>query len=352
MIKISLSDFFNSFRMKSLLGILLFVGFIVTAQNNSYKGFKDYYPISVRPELSVGVGNNQYEQILIEAKPTVYYGLYNDLKQALNNDTITNGDAIYMTFQPEIRIYDEESRPVKTPSYKILFGWQKIFKTNADNFFTAGIESGHYSNGQSNSAFSDQLEDASPESIALYETFTDDTDLASLLNRKTGNFSTNLTRLSLNYRLNTFDSQNVPERIHSITATYQLYHNKFLGFADFGGYNPEDISIYGRNRIELGYEFTAHFKDLRYTLSEQVLYHFGSHPSSVPMRSETKAIVYPWDSDLGFVAQFTFGRDGYNYRFLDSFPRFSLGITWDWFTPFVIKPRKAQISEPDKLKEI
>jgi len=215
--------------MKNILMMLLLAGSTMTAQNDSYKGFKDYYPIGVRPELSVGVGNNPYEQILIEAKPTVYYGFYNDLRQALNNDTITNGDAIYMTFQPEIRIYDEESKPVKTPSYKILFGWQKIFKTNADNFFTAGIESGHYSNGQSRSSFSDQLEDASPESVALYDTFTDDTDLAALLNRRTGNFSTNLTRVSLNYRLNTFDDLNVPERIHSITATYQLYHNKFLG---------------------------------------------------------------------------------------------------------------------------
>ena len=77
-------------------------------------------------------------------------------------------------------------RPVKTPSYKLLIGWQKIFKTNADNFLTAGIETGHYSNGQSRSAFSTEFEDDSPESRALYDTFTDDTDLAALLNRANG----------------------------------------------------------------------------------------------------------------------------------------------------------------------
>ncbi|WP_194852501.1 hypothetical protein [Nonlabens antarcticus] len=334
--------------MKYILGALLLSGFASIAQSDKFGGFKDYYPIAVRPEFSVGVGNNQYEQILIEAKPAVYYGIYNNLREALNKDTISNGDAVYITFQPEFRIYNEESNPVKTPSYKVLLGWQKIFKTNADNFLTAAIESGHYSNGQSNSAFSQEFEDASDESVALYETFTDDTDLAALLNRSSGNFSVNLTRFSLNYRLNTFDKDNVPEKIHSITATYQLYHDKFLGVADFGGYNPEDINIYGRNRVEVGYEFTGRYKKFRYTLSEQALYHFGSHPSANPFRSETKAIVYPWDRDLGFVLQLSIGRDDYNYRFVDSFTRLSLGITWDWFTPFVIKPTKTQKVDPDK----
>ncbi|BAO56361.1 hypothetical protein [Nonlabens marinus] len=334
--------------MKYIIYLILCSAFVMSAQTDKTSGFKEYYPISVRPELSVGLGNNQYEQILLEAKPTVYYGFYNDLRTALNKDTITNGDAVYLTFQPEFRIYDEESKPVKTPTYKVLLGWQKIFKTNADNFLTVGLESGHYSNGQARSAFSTEFEDNSPESQALYDSFTDDTDLAALLNRRTGNFSTNLTRLSFNYRLNTFNDNNVPERIHSIIATYQLYHNKFLGVANFGGFNPEDIDIYGRHRVEVGYEFTEHFKMTRYTLSQQLFYHFGSHPSSDPLRSESKVIVYPWDSDIGFVAQLSVGRDDYNYRFLDSFTRFSVGITWDWFTPFVVKPTKAQLPDIPK----
>ena len=81
---------------------------------------------------------------------------------------------------------------------------------------------------------------------------------------------------------------------------------------------------------------------MRYTLSQQFNYTIGSHPSSVPYRSETSGILYPWDSDLGILAQFSIGRDDYNYRFLDNFPRFKIGITWDWFTPFVVKPTKNQ----------
>lgn len=329
--------------LKSIVIIFLCIGFFSYGQSNSGRGFKDYYPISVRPDASVGIGNNKYEQILLEASPVVYYGFYNDLREALNKDTITSGDAIYLSVQPQFRIYDEESKPVKTPSYKVLIGWQRIIKTNQNNFLTAAIESGHYSNGQSGSAFSTQFEDNSEESTALYEELTDETDLAAILNRSSGNFSTNLTRLSFNYRINTFNKFNVPQQIHSITATYQLYHNKFMGFADFGGYNPEDIDIYGRHQIEFGYEFTSHLNNMRYTLSQQFNYMFGSHPSSVPYRSVTKAILYPVGNDLGFFTRFSFGRDDYNYRFLDNFPRLSLGITWDWFTPFVIKPSKNQL---------
>jgi hypothetical protein len=58
-------------------------------------------------------------------------------------------------------------------------------------------------------------------------------------------------------------------------------------------------------------------------------------------RSETTAIVYPWDKDLGIFAKFAFGYDDYNYRLVDSFPRFSIGLTWDWFTPFVVKPNRV-----------
>jgi hypothetical protein len=329
--------------MRNFTLLIVLFSLQVFAQDNRTSGFKEYYPIAVRPELSVGLGNNEFEQILLEAKPTVYYSIYNDLRSALNKDTITTGDAVYLSFQPEFRVYDEESRPVKTPTYKVLIGWQKILKTDEDNFLTAAIETGHYSNGQSQSAFSTEFEDDSPESRAIYDTFTDDTDLAELLNRETGNFSTNLTRLSLNYRINSFNTQNIPEKIHSFTATYQLYHNRFLGVADFGGFNPEDIEIYGRHRVELDYEFTNHLKDVRYTLSQQLLYHFGSHPSSVPIRSESRFLVFPFDNDFGFMAQLSLGRDSYNYRFLDSFTRFSIGVTWDWFTPFVIKPTSQQM---------
>ncbi|WP_442845423.1 hypothetical protein [Leeuwenhoekiella sp. H156] len=328
-----------------LLGLFTLMVSSITAQKLESKGFKDYFPIAERPFLAGGSGNNAYERILLEAKPVVYYSIYNDIRSALNRDTITNGDAVYLSIQPHLRIYDENSKPVKTPSYKFFIGWQSIIKTENDNFLTAAIESGHYSNGQSKSAFSTQFADNSPESSALYDDITNDTDLSALLNRESGNFSTNLTRLSVNYRINTFDARNYMQKSSSFTLTYQLYHNRFLGAFNFGGYNPEDIAIYGRHQIEAGYEYTAHFNQWRYSVTQRLYWHPDVHPSADPFRSETSVSLYPWDSDFGLMARFAFGYDDYNYRFVDSYPRFSVGLTWDWFTPFVIKPTKLQVEE-------
>lgn len=334
-----------NFHKRIILYVALinsFGGYLLHAQKEERSVFKNYFPISERPFLAAGSGNNFYETILLEAKPVVYYSIYNDIREALNRDTITAGDAVYLSIQPHLRIYDENSKPVKTPSYKAFIGWQSIIKTQRNNFLTAAIETGHYSNGQSKSAFSEAFDDNSEESRSLYEDIDDNTDLAALLNRSSGNFSTNLTRVALNYRINTFDKDNYPSRSHSLTVAYQLYHNRFLGMFQFGGYNPEDIKIYGRHQIEAEYEFTGHFKEMRYSLGQKIFIHPDVHPSADIYRSETSAILYPWDKDLGIMARFSFGYDDYNYRFLDSYSRVSIGLTWDFFTPFVVKPINKQ----------
>ena len=324
--------------------LLLLMGLFVTApafaqSSRVPSAFKEYYPIAQRSYLSGGFGNNEYEQILLDTKPSVYYSFYNDIREAVTADEKTPGYAAYLSFQPQFRIYNEESRPVKTPSYKILAGWQPLIVTTNDNFLTLAVESGHYSNGQSNSAFSAEFEDESPEGQAVYETITDDTNLAEILNRKTGNFSTNLTRISFNYRQNKFTDEIIPKRIHSYTLTYQLYHDKFFGFVDFGGYNPKDIDIFGRHRIEANYEFTFYWKGMRLVAGQDVFLQLGAHPSVTPYRSQSKLIVHPWNTDLGFFGQFDFGFDDYNYRVVDNFPRFSVGISWDWFTPFLLESK-------------
>lgn len=66
------SVFYYSITMRYVLGIIFLVITRTVAQDDNISAFKEYYPISVRPELSVGLGNNQFEQILLEAKPTVY----------------------------------------------------------------------------------------------------------------------------------------------------------------------------------------------------------------------------------------------------------------------------------------
>lgn len=333
--------------MKYCIACILFFLFVFAEAQNEKKAsvFKGYYPIAEKPMLSFGLGNNNYEEIIFDAKPTVYYGIINTMARRLSAENRSLGDAVYITFQPHIRMYAENSKPVKTPSYRFMGGWQRLLKVGNDNFFTFGIESGHYSNGQSRCAFDETLEDEMEPCALLYDTFTDQTNLSTILNRSTGNFSTNLTRLLFNYRFNRFDSSNRPTLIHSFTLNYRLYHNNFWGLFDFGGYPPYDIDIYGRHNFKASYEFIHSFKKIRYSIFTGVDVLPDSHASVEPFRFEGTASIYPLDTDMGFFVSYTYGHDNYNYRFVDSFHRLSFGVIWDWFTPFEI--RRAKREEPE-----
>ena len=307
---------------------------------NSLSIFKDYYPISVKPSLGYITSMNDYEEILFDAKPVVYYSIYNNMQEVIQ-DIIENrlSMAYYVNFQPHIRMYNDNSKPVKTPSYKILLGGQLLYKTNNNNFIALALESGHYSNGQSGCAFDSDLNDETEECDDVYSIITAQTDLSAILNRTSGNFSTNFTKLSFNYRFNNLNDDSKPVKIHSFTTSWELYHNKMFGLVDLGGFSDFDIEIYGRNRFGLEYEFihTPTEKiNFRYSLGQKFEMIQGAHNYVEPLRSETTLILYPWDRDMGFFVSYIYGHDNYNYRFVDSGNQINIGVTWDWFTPFEI----------------
>lgn len=300
--------------------------------------FNDYYPIAERPTLGFMSNMTSREDILFDAKPIVYYSAMNTIRKNMQDENEKTGNALYMSFQPHIRMYAENSKPVKTPSYRLLFGWQHIEKVRNDDFFAFAIESGHYSNGQSGCAFLSGEEDESMPCTDFHATITDNSNLADLLNRKNGNFSTNTTKLSLNYRFNTLNEYNEPIQSHSITTSYELYHDYFFGVFDFGGYSDFDINIYGRYRFGIGYEFIHAWKPkLRYAISQKFELIQGAHPFVEPLRSETTVTLYPFNRDIGIYASYIYGHDNYNYRFVDSGNQISIGFVFDLFAPFPIK---------------
>lgn len=201
------------------------------------KNFNDYfqfYPIGDDPNMGYKTSIIPSEKLIFEANPNVRYSFYNNIQKGLlNQKTQDHVSAWYAAFRPQIRMYDRASLPVVMPSYRVLLGTQHMFRLQNDNFFSFSLESGHYSNGQSGSAFSETLVDGTSESEALYNNITPETDLSAILNRKNGNFSTNLTELLLNYRNNRY-ADNIPFRVHSLTAGLLFYHNRFLGIGKFG----------------------------------------------------------------------------------------------------------------------
>jgi hypothetical protein len=307
------------------------------------KSFNEYvqcYPIGDDPNIRYMTSYTSQEKILFEANPIVRYSFYNNFVKELMKENNIHSHACYFNFKPQLRMYNDNSKPVRMPSYKILLGTQHLFriKTQAEQkqaFIGFSLESGHYSNGQDGSAFSEKYADDSKESDSIYNTITDATDLSKILNRKSGNFSTNLSELILNYRCYDLDDL-MPSKMHSINLGYTLYHNRFLGLADFGGYTQNDIKIYGRHRFLGSYEYMQvlkKYKDKRFSIKQTIEFIQKPHPSVEPFRTETTFTYYPFPKSktFGFMASYIYGHDNYNFRFVDTGHQVSFGLTWSQF---------------------
>ncbi len=316
------------------------------AQSENFGGFKQVYPIADDPSIGFMSSYIKSEPILFEANPIVRFSIYNNIVKKLN-DGKNRAQAYYIAAKPQWRMYTENSLPVKMPSFKVLIGTQQVFRCHDSNLLILSLESGHYSNGQSGCAFSEKYDDASPQCDSIYATINDKTNLTAILNRKNGNFSTDITEIYGNYRFNKLDANYIPCRTHSILAGLTIYHDNFLGLLPFGGYSDADIKIYGRLRFHVGYEYIHTLKKkclflkdgARYSLLEKCEIIQGAHPSVNPFRSVTTASLFPFSGskEFGFFASFITGHDNYNYRFVDSGVMGVVGISFISFPPFTIK---------------
>ncbi|MEL7146631.1 MAG: hypothetical protein AAFO69_09710, partial [Bacteroidota bacterium] len=176
------------------------------------------------------------------------------------------------------------------------------------------------SNGQSGCAFSKQLADETEACDDVYTQIGPDTNLSDLLNRETGNFSTNLTELILDYRRYQLGDDGIPGKMHSFQAGYVLYHKRFMYLLNFGGYSDNDIEIFGRHRWLFAYEMMDFWSwkkpdDFRFSLKQTVEVIASPHPHVNPFRFETIATIYPIPQSpaFGFLVSYIYGHDNYNY---------------------------------------
>lgn len=323
------------------------------AQNRDFGGFKQIYPIGDNPSIQfMSNYKTSNEHILFEANPIVRFAFYSDIIEKLYNNR-PHAQAYYVALQPQWRMYTDSSLPVKMPSFQVRIGTQHIVRgyVNDDkqinNFWTFSFESGHYSNGQQGSSFSSLYTDGSPQGDSIYTTITDTTQLSRILNRKNGNFSTDITEIYASYRFNKLDGNYIPKRTHAVTAGITLYHDKFLFILPFGGFSDDDIKLYGRIRFHAGYEFIKVLqkpflflkRGTRYSLSENIEIIAGAHPSVNPYRSVTTASLFPFNGskEFGFYITLASGHDNYNYRFVDKGTVICGGIMFHIFPPFAIK---------------
>ncbi len=336
--------------MKYLPFVFLFLWLVDGYAQKSFNDYLQIYPIADDPNIRYMTSYRKDETILFEANPVVRFGIYNNFLKGLMNDA-KHTEGWYISWKPQLRMYLETSKPVKMPSYQVLIGTQHLFRLpqgpfedRKEKFWGFSFESGHYSNGQSGGAFSYEFDDGTAENDHVYTLITPSSNLSEMLNRRNGNFSTNLSELKLNYRIYTLDDDNAPKKMHSFTAGYILYHNRLWGVADIGGYTANDIRIYGRHRYLADYEYMRVLNEQhsrRIAFKQHVEIIQGAHRHVNPVRLESTLTYYPFRSSkaLGLLISYIYGHDNYNFRFVDSGHQAAIGLTWNQFPPFAMTNR-------------
>jgi hypothetical protein len=286
---------------------------------------------------------------MFEANPFVHYSFYNDISHGLLQDKTKQLQAWYIAFRPAVRVYTDLTQPIRTPSLKFYLGTQHLFRINAaqkrsHKYWGFSFESGHYSNGQSGSSFSEKYNDGTLGD-SIYSLINASTNLSEMLNRKSGNFSVNLTEVTFNYRSYKLDTANIPRQLHSISLGYILYHRKFLGVLDMGGITNNDAAIIGRHTMSFNYEYmkaVKRFANRRIALKQRFEYIYKTHPFINPLRMESSCVVYPFlkAKEIGIVLSYIYGHDNYNYRVVDSGQQVTLGIIWSQFPPFTMNGKQ------------
>lgn len=311
-------------------------GFKTTEHTFNYNIFSQLYPIRDNPSVGLISSYTKNEKIIFNVYPVLSLSIYNNFRQKLRAGKLFSQGYSFL-FRPQFRMYNEQSNPVKMPSYKVLVGLQHLYRISQKHLVSYSIESGHYSNGQSGSTLNGGGKDGSALSDSLWKTITPQTNLSEVINRTSGDFSTNLSELMLNYRfIPQLDAHSKPKQIHSFTTGFVIYHARMFGFINAGGYTDNTIKIYGKWRILLSYAYTYSWRaGYRIMVSENIEVIAGAHPSVNPLRSVLQTTFF-FPQSLGVFVSYVYGHDDYNLRLVDSGHQFGGGLTWDIFPPLEI----------------
>lgn len=306
--------------------VMIYVSAAFGQKENPFKGF---LPIRENPEVNYSTPLTNEEPLIFEAEPVLYFNLYNSYDYFDTLHKAEKAEAFYLYYHSHFRMFQGRSKPVRMPSYKMFAGYQRSVDIGS-GALTIGLESGHYSNGQSGCAWSDTAVDGTLSCQLITEALGDKENLSNRLNRVNGNFSTNLSKIRLQYVTPKYRKDK--KRVHKFGFDYNYLHAPLLLMFEYDGSSNNDIDIIGRHRFEASYEFiryTNHF--FRYSIKQKVRRLAEEHHSIEAWRYETSISIFPKEWVSAFFFTFIYGHDDYNYRIVDSGNQFSVGVRWDLF---------------------
>lgn len=265
------------------------------------------------------------------------------------------GYQVSTTPMVKLRMFDETSNPVRTPSYMPkgtfqLARFQNVSKSSDSdsNEFNQGpvamwlidtIPFGHHSNGQNGCLFTSEARDAEGE---CQETMASAT---KIVNKENGSFSTNYIEAMAFYGRMYLDSEGAAAGEFATRWEWragvgiQLNPEGYVG----GSITPELSDLYGATRVLAG-AMTAHRDTWRCGRSalEVRLQYLTDAPAGIPsLITQAEGACFPkrWGG-AGLFVRIYHGQDYYNLGFAEKITRLQFGVTLqrDQFLSFRISP--------------
>jgi hypothetical protein len=251
--------------------------------------------------------------------------------------------AISGTPAVRIRMFNERSAPVRTPSYMPRGNFQIIWARNLENsmamaragrstswasfrqssvttvsLYEAHVIVGHHSNGQDGCLYTNEapqgddcveVPGASPRQI----------------NTKDGSFSTNFVRVGTNYRRNYLDEAGWSGLEWGFRFDVEYHPRPWV--------DPRIVDLYGRLRERVGFATASRgwrWCRRRAEISGSLEFIHGAPEDVSPVATTAQVDCFPWDNGgWGVFVRYYHGQDYYNIGFLRNISRLHAGATFN-----------------------
>jgi hypothetical protein len=231
-----------------------------------------------------------------------------------------------------VRIYNDYSSPVRTPSFilrPIYFQAFHLNRTQNDDgtggFRLLGMAAGitHHSNGQAGCTFQGESYDASIDDCSVTDPTLRATNRANTVD---GSFSSNFIPVDVSVRWGTLDENAVVERQLTVRFKGEIHP---LGFIK-GGLTKALASQYGQYMTGLGVESEKRFDKgvARLEFYNQVRFGGVKHDADYAGQVEA-SWVWHRQENIGLFSRVHWGSDYYNVRFQDTGAFLQVGFMWD-----------------------
>ena len=242
-----------------------------------------------------------------------------------------------------IRMFNERSAPVRTPSYMPRGNFQMIWARNLENsmamargersaawtnfrassvatvsLYETHVVVGHHSNGQDGCLYTNEV----PSGDDCVEAPGGG---ARTINTKDGSFSTNYVRVGTNYRRNYLDEAGWSGLEWGVRFDVEYHPRRWV--------DPRIVDLYGRLREKVGFATASRgwrWCGRRAEISGSLEFIHGAPDDVSPVAKTAQLDCFPWDNGgWGFFVRYYHGQDYYNIGFLRNISRVHAGATFN-----------------------